>query len=89
MSALTPEQVERLTDWWLHADNPGLEDIQALIAEAVDQARAEERERIAAAIEQMVTDCTDPDVPREKWGRRVNGWTTGMERAAIIARSQP
>lgn len=84
---LTDEQIERLDEamrstsftqarW--HAV------VAALIAEAVEQARAE----IAREIDQMRADLTDESVPREKWGRHVNGWATGMERAARIARGE-
>jgi len=64
----------------------------ALIAEAVDQARAEERERIAAAIE---SGYLGPDFGRQYDGRESpdarlhDAYDEGLESAARIARSQP
>lgn len=66
----------------LYVDCPGGPDEGALIAEAVDQARAEERERIAAAIE--------ADAPNFVDAGHAQGWTDAALRAAArIARSQP
>ena len=66
--------------------------VAALIAEAVDQARAEERERIAAAIEAAYL---GPDFGRQYDGRDSpdarlqDAYDEGLDAAARIARSQP
>jgi len=106
MSALTPEQIERLA-WTIHHAGCGAKEpcgtclddayeiapvVAALIAEAVDQARAEERERIAAAIE---SGYLGPDFGRQYDGRESpdarlhDAYDEGLESAARIARSQP
>ena len=89
MSALTPEQVaERLFAWWLDYDD-GEADFQdlpplvaALIAEAVDQARAEERERIA---DRLFAEARLHDEASTGFSGKGDIYAT----AARIARSQP
>jgi len=89
MSALTPEQIERLASAGITRNTSV---VAVLIAEAVDQARAEERERIAAAIE---SGYLGPDFGRQYDGRESpdarlhDAYDEGLESAARIARSQP
>jgi hypothetical protein len=57
-----------------------------------DEARAvgaaEERERIAAAIEAWRTECIDPSVPQEEWAPGFARYISGLDRAARVARGE-
>lgn len=96
MSALTPEArrcaetrahyahrwVQAVGVTGLYVDCPGGPDEGALIAEAVDQARAEERERIATAIEGQRPRPDD----HGRWSKAA--YSAALTHAARIARGE-